>query len=139
MANTPKRTPEKDQVILDALREWPTFSHAARKARIARSTLKAWRNEDPAFNAACLAAQDEGFDAVEDKLIDRTKSGDTTAMIFLLKGRRRHQYGDRVDVNLQIRKKAEDLAEQLGIPADDLIQEAEMIAAGAWDAWSPQP
>ena len=138
MANTPKRTPEKDLVILDALREWPTFSHAARKARIARSTLSQWRREDQAFNVAVLAAQDEGFDAIEDKLVDQTKRGDTTAMIFLLKGRRRPIYGDKVDVSLKIREKAESLAEHLGVPVEDVIAEAEAVAAGSWDAWSPQ-
>jgi hypothetical protein len=95
MANLSKRTPEKDLVILDALREWPTFTNAARKAKVSRNTLNEWRRDDPDFDKACLAARDEGFDAVEDKLIDRTRKGDTTAMIFLLKGRRRPIYGER--------------------------------------------
>lgn len=50
------------------------------------------------------------------------------------------QWQDRkqVDVTIQIRKKAEALAEQLGVPVDDVIAEAEAVAAGAWDTWSPR-
>lgn len=50
------------------------------------------------------------------------------------------QWQDRksVDITVTIRKKAEQLAGQLGISADELIAEAEAIAAGSWDAWSPR-
>jgi uncharacterized linocin/CFP29 family protein len=96
MANLPKRTPEKDVVILDALREKPTYASAARKARISRRTLYEWRKEDPEFDAACIAARNEGLDALEDKLIERGMKNDTTAAIFMLKSLRRETYGDKV-------------------------------------------
>lgn len=98
MANIPKRSPEKDMVILGALREKPTYASAARKARISRTTLTVWRKQDPDFAAAVEAAREEGFDAVEDRLVDRGMRNDTTAAIFLLKGWRRSRYGDRVAV-----------------------------------------
>lgn len=88
--------PEKRDVILDALREKPTYSFAARKARINRRTLNRWRNADPDFNAACIAARNEGLDALEDELVNRGMKNDTTAAIFMLKSLRREIYGDKV-------------------------------------------
>ncbi len=96
LANVPKRSPEKDEQIFAALRERPTFASAARRARIARTTLTRWRKEDPEFDAACLAAREEGLDALEDSLMQRAMKNDTTAAIFLLKSLRREIYGDRV-------------------------------------------
>lgn len=129
------RTPEKEQVILEALRERPSFAAACRKARIARSLFYRWRKEDPEFDRRVLEAREQGLDALEDALVTRGMKNDTTAAIFLLKSHRREIYGDKLDINLQIRKKAEQLADELGISADDLIQEAEAIAASAWQAW----
>jgi alpha-beta hydrolase superfamily lysophospholipase len=97
MANLPKRSPEKDAVILAALRERPTFASAARKARISRTTLTDWRRSDPDFNAACLAAREEGIDALEDSMLDRAMKTDTTAGIFMLKSLRPHIYRERVE------------------------------------------
>lgn len=96
MANVPKRSPEKDEVILQALREKPTYSYAARKAKIARTTLTRWRADDPDFNDACTAARNEGLDAIEDNLVERAMKNDTTAAIFMLKSLRREIYGDKI-------------------------------------------
>ena len=96
MANLPKRSPEKDAVILQALREKPTYSSAARKARISRTTLTNWRQDDPDFAAACELAREAGMDAIEDKLVDRAMKNDTTAAIFMLKSWRRERYGDKL-------------------------------------------
>lgn len=96
MANLTKRTPEKDAVILQALREKPTYASAARRARVSRQQLYVWRRDDPDFDAACIAARNEGLDALEDKLIERGMKNDTTAAIFMLKSLRRETYGDKI-------------------------------------------
>ena len=93
-------TPEKEAIILDALHEKPTYANAARKARITYRTLLRWRQADPAFDARVQAARHAGFDAVEDRLIDRGMKDDTTALIFLLKGWRPERYRDRLDAQL---------------------------------------
>ena len=37
-----------------------------------------------------------------------------------------------------IRQQAELMAAQLGVPVDEVLEEAQAIAAGSWDSWSPQ-
>lgn len=95
VANVTYVTHEKQQAILDALREKPSFSAACRKAKISRQTFYRWRHDDPAFDAAVLKAREEGLDALEDALATRGMQNDTTAAIFLLKSHRREVYGDR--------------------------------------------
>lgn len=89
-------TPEKEQAVLDALRERPSFAAACRKAHISRRTFYNWREQFPEFNAAVLKAREEGLDALEDALVDRGQKHDTTAAIFLLKSHRRAVYGEKV-------------------------------------------
>ena len=99
MTDVPHVSPEKAEIILEALREKPTYSSAARKARINRRTLNRWRNADPDFNQACIDARNEGLDALEDKLIERGMKNDTTAGIFMLKSLRREIYGDKQEIS----------------------------------------
>lgn len=117
------RSPEKAEAILAALREHPSFARAARKTRIARSSLIAWRKDDPAFAARCEAAREEGIDAIEDALMERGTANDTTAAIFLLKSWRRERYGDRLAVSLDVRQAAEAAAAELGVPVDVVLAE----------------
>jgi hypothetical protein len=98
MANQTIRTPEKEGIILAALRERPVFSYAITKARIGRQAFYDWRHDDPAFEERLLAARQQGIDAIEDSLTRRALSNDTTAAIFLLKSLRPTVYGDRVKV-----------------------------------------
>ena len=117
------RTPEKEAAILAALREHPSLTRAARRARIAKSSIFLWRAEDPAFKARCEAAREAGIDAVEDALMDRATTDDTTAAIFLLKCWRRERYGDKLAVSLDVRQVAEKAAADLGIPVDLILAE----------------
>jgi len=102
VANISKFTPEKQAVILEALHNHPSLGRAARKARVTRQTLRNWRREHPEFGAACEAAREAGFDALEDALIERGEKNDTTAAIFMLKGWKPERYQERkaVDMNL---------------------------------------
>lgn len=98
MANITIRTPEKAEIVLDALRTKPTYTFAARKARIGRPTLIQWRKDDPAFEERVQAARLDGMVAVVDKLIERgLDDDDTTALIFLAKSYFRETFGDKVD------------------------------------------
>lgn len=100
MARETIRTPEKEAVILEALRERPSFRYAMRKARIAQSTFWRWRIDDPAFHARCIAAREEGYESLEDNLtevaLDPKHPQAVTASIFLLKGARPQRYRERV-------------------------------------------
>jgi hypothetical protein len=96
MANISKWSAEKEEAILEALREHPSLPRAARKTRISRTTLNRWRNEMPEFEAKVQAAREEGIDAVEDRLMTDAIDGNTTAQIFILKSWRRAKYGDKI-------------------------------------------
>jgi hypothetical protein len=93
-------TPEKEAVVLDALREKPVYNAAARKARVTRQTLHNWRKADPGFAERCEQARADGFDAVEDALITRAVKDDTTAAIFMLKSWRPERYGDKAKLEV---------------------------------------
>jgi hypothetical protein len=42
-----------------------------------------------------------------------------------------------VSITVELRQRAEQIASKYGVPVEDVIAEAEAIAAGAWDSWSP--
>lgn len=64
---------------------------------VSLSTLKLWKTAHPEFSAALKAWKAEADDAVEHSLYRRALSGDTTAMIFWLKNRRKDEWRDRQD------------------------------------------
>jgi transposase-like protein len=101
LANSTKRTPEKEQSILDALEEHGNYSRAARSARIGRRTLYQWRDADPEFNAKCISSRELGLQAelddLETKLIERGKKISDTAAIFMLKSHRPGRYREKVE------------------------------------------
>ena len=136
------RTPEKGERLLAKLSQGYSITAACNAESIGRKTYYDWRKSDPAFAASADEAIEAGTDLLEDaarrRAVAPANSSDTL-LIFLLKSRRPEKYRERatIDINLQIRKKAEEMANALGISADTLIAEAEAVAAGTWDTWSP--
>jgi hypothetical protein len=97
MSNITIRTPEKEAIILEALRERPVYVFACRKARIGRPAFHQWRRDDPEFAERVKNAREEGYDAIEDALNSRALKDDTVAGIFMLKSHRREVYGDKIE------------------------------------------
>lgn len=99
MANPTKKTPEKEQAIIEALHKHPSKSRACRSARVRidRSTLYVWMAEDAEFKARVDAAQAMGIDAVEDGLLESATDRDTTAAIFALKSWRPERYRETTE------------------------------------------
>jgi hypothetical protein len=91
-----KATAEKKRAFLAAFATCGTIFHAAHAAEIDRVTVYRWRGADPEFVTAMDNARETSTDVLEDSLYQRAVKGDTTAAIFLLKGRRRDVYGDKV-------------------------------------------
>jgi hypothetical protein len=141
MADKTDATPKKGEKLLLKLQEGESVASACRAQRISRATYYRWLKEDPTFAANAEDALEVGTDLLEDEAKRRAVglNGSDTLLIFLLKARRPDKYRERhtVDVNVQIRKRAEQMAEQLGVPVDDLMAQAEAVASGAWDTWSP--
>lgn len=134
------RTPEKRDRLFAKLRRGYSVSAACKAAGIGRTAYYEWREADPEFASEADDAIETGTDVLEDVARTRATRSSDTLLIFLLKARRPEKFRERhaVDINLVIRQKAEKLAEQIGIPVDELIAEAEAVATGAWDSWSPQ-
>lgn len=87
---TPKKDPQ--DLFLDGLRKGLSVQGAADGAGIGRRTAYNWRAEQPEFAAAWDEAIESGTDALEDALLRRALTIDTTAAIFLLKARRPAKY-----------------------------------------------
>lgn len=62
-------------------------------------TIYRWKHKHPEFCQALSIGKNEVDVRVERALYQKAVAGDTTAMIFWLKNRRRDQWRDRVDVN----------------------------------------
>jgi hypothetical protein len=89
-------TAEKKRLFLDTYRTHGTIYHAAQAADVGRRTVYNWREADPEFAQAMDDAHEDATDALEESGYRRAIGGDTTLTIFLLKGRRREVYGDRL-------------------------------------------
>lgn len=131
-------SPAKAKALAKLSNGW-SITTAMKAAGYTRQTYYDWREHDPDFAKLADEAMEMGTDALEDEATRQAKRGNTTLIITMLKARRPERFADRkqVDITIQLRKKAELLAESLGVPVDDVIAEAEAVAAGAWESWSP--
>jgi hypothetical protein len=111
---TPKKGVWKP-VFIERLRETANVSRAAKSAGVDRRTVYRERERSGAFGEAWDDALEEGTDYLEEEARRRAYEGmrkpvyqggrrvgeiqeySDTLMIFLLKGRRREVYGDRVE------------------------------------------
>jgi hypothetical protein len=100
MGNRSKSTPQRRQAILDMLQRGCGFEQAARGAGIGGATLRDWRRDDPAFNAACEAAADFIGDVAESELLNRGLKGSDLALICWLRAHRPHLYNRKMMVAL---------------------------------------
>lgn len=80
-----------------------TVGEACRSARIGRRTAYDYRTDDPEFRASWDAALEASIDALDQearaRALDRADPESARLLQFLLRGRRRHVYGDRLDVS----------------------------------------
>lgn len=128
------RTPEKGERLLAKLRQGYSVAAACKAEKIGRTAYYAWIKSDPEFAAAAEDAIEAGTDLLEDEAKRRATGprGSDTLLIFLLKARRPEKYRERqqIDITIELRKKAEKMADQLGVSVDELIAEAQLLAEG---------
>jgi hypothetical protein len=67
---------------------------AARNLNIARSTAYGWKKEDQEFDAAWVDAVETALDRLETQLYNIAMNGNISAVLFILKHRRREVYGN---------------------------------------------
>lgn len=99
------------------------------EAGISRTVAYDARDADPDFAKAWEDALQDALDLIEARARVMALEGNERMIELLLKAHRPEIYRDRVqqDITLNIRRKAETLAQQLGMTMEELIQEAERI------------
>ncbi len=114
--------------------------NAAQAVGIARSTAYMWKKDDRDFSELWDDAVETALDDLETDLHKLAKAGDTQAIIFILKWRRRGVYnnvdGDRAPahqenyfLNLTLEEKFKRL-KRLGLPVPVIEPDYEIIDAG---------
>ena len=137
-----KRTEENAKTILDAIEVGDTRRRACALVGMSEDTLKRWEKTDADFAVRLMVAEARRDRSLVVDIRTAARKGDWRAAAWLLERVAKEDYGtNKTDVNIviEVREKAERLAEQLGVPVEDVIREAEAVAAGKWDSWSPQP
>ena len=79
-------------------RDGLTEEQIAHNMGISRDTLRVWKNKYAVISAALKKGKEVVDFAVENALLKKALAGDTTAMIFWLKNRRRDKWRDRYDM-----------------------------------------
>lgn len=87
-------------VFLAALSETCQVAKSARRAKVARDTVYAWRKADPEFAKAWDAALEIGGDVLEDEAVKRAMDGSDGLLTLLLKAHRPEKYRERSDVQI---------------------------------------
>ena len=99
MRGRPLRTPENEEVFLEALAEGYSVRHAAKAIGAGRRTVYDWREEDPDFKRRWDEAIEDGTDVLEDEARRRAITDSDTLLIFTLKARRPEKYRENVQHN----------------------------------------
>lgn len=95
----PKRSMDR---FIAELEGGASVSEACATAHVGRRTVYDHRARDEDFAARWDAAIEQGTDRLEKEGIRRAMEGSDSLLMFLLKGRRRHVYGERVEVNAKV-------------------------------------
>ncbi len=112
-------TPEQAS-FLERISHGDTTFEAAKYAKVDRALVVEWKG-DPSFSYRLSLAEEDAADLLEQEAIRRARDGfekgvyhkgervdselqySDSLMVFLLKGRRNAVFGDRVDLNADIR------------------------------------
>ena len=114
-------------------RDGLTDEQIAHNIGINRSTLRRWQKRErekggscPICNALKIGRQQANF-IVENKLFEKARKGNTTAMIFWLKNNWRDKYNDS-QLSVEERDQAKQRARKLKAEADLAEFQAKMVA-----------
>lgn len=136
----PKYCAEIHKAIIANLEIGCSRTTAAELAGINRMTLETWRTKYPAFNSDVTEAIARAKRRATMTITTAIQKGDVQAAFRYLALQERAEWQEErnINVTLRIREKAQRIADELGIPVETVIAEAEAVAAGTWDAWSPE-
>lgn len=138
---TSRRTKARVEAVLESLRHGASRTAAAAGAGVSKDSLRRWMSADPGFAERVEIAEGEMVAALVD-VIYRTalatdKNGNPTqqswiAAMTLLERRMPEDWGrrDRIEISMEIRQIAEQIAAETGLPTDEVLAEAEQILRG---------
>ena len=131
MAGRPsKYSPERAEIVLEALRNGNAKKTAAALAGVDNATIARWAIRSADFALAIQKAEADAEASHVANIQAEATAGTWTASAWWLE-RRRHQDWGRVDrVEIMVRQQAQKLAEELGVDVADVLREAERIVAG---------
>jgi hypothetical protein len=131
--SVPKKTPERIEAILAALRLGNTRRAAAACADVGKSAFYEWLEEDRTLADAVEKAEAEA-EAFYLRAVQKaaTDPKTWTAAAWWLERRKYADYGrkDKVEMTIDLRKEAERIAAEQGLDVDEVLREAEAIMAG---------
>lgn len=125
-----KYTPETVTRITEAIALGAPYDLACKSAGVHYDTFNTWRKQKPEFFEAVEKAEGRAVVGWLAKIEAAASDGAWQAAAWKLERRYPQQFGRTDRVEVTIRQQAEALASELGIEADELIREAERIAAG---------
>jgi hypothetical protein len=129
VARPTKRTPDREQRLVQALQAGNTRRAAATYAGVDERTVERWAASNVGFAALLTRAEAESEVALV-ALVRQAASKDWRAAAHLLERRWPDSWGRRDRLEVTLRQTAERLGAELGLDPDELIAEAERIARG---------
>jgi hypothetical protein len=123
----PSRRPWRP-TFLELIRQTGNVYLSARGAGVSRSTPYALAARNPAFAAEWARAEADAADALEAEARRRALEGSDPLLMFLLRGLKPERYRERIDVRVDLRRRAARVAERLGIPVDEVLERVERLA-----------
>lgn len=126
----PKRSPEREQAILNALRVGNTRRAATAAAEISTPTFYVWL-EDLAFLEAVQKAEADAEQRFLGNVAKAASSGNWQAAAWWLERRKHDDYSrrDKVDMTVDVTREAERIASASGLEPSEVMAEAERIIA----------
>lgn len=117
--------------FFSSLAAWGSMRQAVKSADVSYHQALVVKAHSPIFRLLHEMAMAMSVETLEDEAKRRALGGSDILLIFMLKGAAPEKYRDRVELTSPsvVKKKAERLAERLGLDPEELMKLAEEIAA----------
>ncbi len=132
MARPPKRSPERETAILNALRVGNTRRASCAAAEVSVDSLARWMEADAEFSGAVIKAEADAELRFLGQVAKAAAGNNWQAAAWWLERRQHMDFGrrDRVDMQIDVRKEAERIAAEAGLDVDAILAEAQAIVDG---------
>ena len=123
-----RRRPDWQPRFLEVIRSTANVRLAAHEAGIDRSTPYRRAERDPAFAEAWAEASDDAIDLLEGEARRRALAGSDALLMFLLRAHRPERFRESLDVRVELRREAEQVAAKTGRSVEEVLEAAERRA-----------